>query len=148
MSVFRGEMKQGRSPLFIFHFGELPDEIPGVLCRHLSIIFPFKAGEIGGWHRYLVVRNTPYRLVPWAGVWYERKSLKRIGSSETSCLAKSPVMESWNNVRVGWSNQLLFLFLFLFWWLILLWASCFRGFLGGMMGGLSLWIYGLNEWLG
>jgi len=88
MSVFWGEMKQGGSPLFIFYFGELPDEVPGVLCRHLSIIFPFKAGEIGSWHRYLIVRNTPYRLVPWAGVWYERKSLKRIGSSERTVLLR------------------------------------------------------------
>ena len=148
MSVFWGEMKQGRSPLFIFNFGELLDEVPGILRRHLSIIFPFKAGEIGSWHRYLFIRVPPYRLVLWTGVWYERKSLKRIGSSETNCLTKSPTLESWIKVRVGWSNQLLFFmpvvvlkvnFLF--------WASCFRGFFWFFRGGLRIvwlvWMSGL-----
>ena len=148
MSVFWGEMKQGRSPLFIFHFGELLYEVPGILRRHLSIIFPFKAGEIGSWHRFMIIRDSPYRLVPWSGVWYERKSLKRIGSSEMSCLARSPAMESWIMVCVRCSNQWLFFMPVLGLEVnVLLWAPCCRGifdfsgvFKNGAVG-LVVWVW-------
>ena len=157
MSVFWGEMKQGRSPLFIFHFGELLDEVPGILRRHLSIIFPFKAGEIGSWHRFMIIRDSPYRLVPEAGAWYERKSLKRIGSSETSCLARSPTLARRIKVRVGWSNQWLFFMPVLGLKVnFVLWASYFCGFFdfsGGFKDGVMVWFgwFGcmdLNECLG
>ena len=59
MSVFWREMKQGRGPLFILYFCELLNKIPGVLCRHFSIVFPLKTGEIGSWYRKKSIKIHP-----------------------------------------------------------------------------------------
>ena len=50
MPVFGREVEQGRCSVVLFSLGELTHEIPCVLRGHLTVVFPFDAGEIGSRH--------------------------------------------------------------------------------------------------
>ena len=49
--MLRRQMQQAGCLVLLLHLGELFDKVPGVLRRHLAILFPFDARQLVGRHQ-------------------------------------------------------------------------------------------------
>ena len=85
MPVLRGQVEQSGGSVVFLRLGELAHQIPGVLGRHLAVVFPLDAGEIGPWHWESVLGCRSYKLSTGAEPSRKQLILKRFGNRRIRC---------------------------------------------------------------
>ena len=61
MPVLGRQVEQSGGSVVLLRLGELAHQIPGVLGRHLAVVFPFDAGEVGSRHCCGTMKARSYK---------------------------------------------------------------------------------------